>query len=302
MLLGSDHSCSAHQKELWAAGLKKHGSAEAARKWVAPPGKSPHHTGRAIDFFLGPHNSSRNIAALRAAPAYYWLVCNAIKFGFTPYAAEPWHWEYNPPDFVARGTPPPATAPAAGTSAGPAPAGKPAWVGRLVPLLNRYRGNIPLSFLLGWIDKESGGRIGELTSLNERGYFQLHPEESKSLGVDHQRLSSDPDYSVQAGIKLVQHRAARARSLGFPEGTELFWRVTKLLHWLPGGVKVILEEMRKSGVPPTNWEAIKQYVSGNRDRLIGLFRTRLHGSWDPMRGIANVDAVFERGRRLAAGL
>jgi len=85
-----------HQRELWQGALKRYGTPQAARKWVAPPGGSPHHTGRAIDFWLGTSNSSKNIAALKATPAYHWLVCNAARFDFFPYAAEPWHWEYNP--------------------------------------------------------------------------------------------------------------------------------------------------------------------------------------------------------------
>jgi LAS superfamily LD-carboxypeptidase LdcB len=86
-----------HQKELWERALKKYGTPEQARKWVAPPGGSAHNTGRAIDFWLGTDISSRNLPALRATPAYHWLVCNAARFGFTPYALEPWHWEYTPP-------------------------------------------------------------------------------------------------------------------------------------------------------------------------------------------------------------
>jgi D-alanyl-D-alanine carboxypeptidase len=94
----------ARQRELWAAGLARHGTPEETQKWVARPGGSPHHTGRAIDFAMGTRNDSANIPALRATPAYAWLVCNASRFGFTPYAREPWHWEFNPPS----GAPPPA--------------------------------------------------------------------------------------------------------------------------------------------------------------------------------------------------
>jgi D-alanyl-D-alanine dipeptidase len=99
----------AHQQRLWDEALKKYGSEKEARRWVAPSGGSPHHTGRAIDFWLGTKNSSSNIPALRATAAYKWLVCNAVRFGFFPYANEPWHWEYNPEGFAsAAAAPPPA--------------------------------------------------------------------------------------------------------------------------------------------------------------------------------------------------
>jgi peptidoglycan hydrolase-like protein with peptidoglycan-binding domain len=87
----------AHQARLWANALKKYGSPEEARKWVAPPGGSAHQSGRAVDLYLGGKNSSANVANLRASPAYRWLVVNAHRFGFYPYEREPWHWEYNPP-------------------------------------------------------------------------------------------------------------------------------------------------------------------------------------------------------------
>jgi LAS superfamily LD-carboxypeptidase LdcB len=89
----------AHQTRLWKAALEKYGSPEAARVWVAPPGHSAHHTGRAIDFHLGRPVAKEHSRALRRTAAYRWLVCNASRFGFTPYAVEPWHWEFNPPGF-----------------------------------------------------------------------------------------------------------------------------------------------------------------------------------------------------------
>ena len=97
LLIVSGYRSSAQQKKLWEAALKKYGSIEQARKWVAPPGSSAHQSGRAIDFHLGDRNSSANVAQLSKLPAYKWLAANARRFGFYPYSSEPWHWEYNPP-------------------------------------------------------------------------------------------------------------------------------------------------------------------------------------------------------------
>ena len=93
----------AHQERLWREALDKYKSREEARKWVAPPGGSPHHSGRAIDFYIGGKNSSGNVANIRTLPAYKWLVANAARFGFYPYEREPWHWEYNPPARTSEG-------------------------------------------------------------------------------------------------------------------------------------------------------------------------------------------------------
>jgi hypothetical protein len=85
------------QEVLWQEALRKYGSREEARKWVAPPGGSAHQTGRAIDFYLGGKNSSANAINLRKLAVHSWLLANAARFGFYPYEREPWHWEYNPP-------------------------------------------------------------------------------------------------------------------------------------------------------------------------------------------------------------
>lgn len=85
------------QAAAWKRALVKYGSEKAANRWVAKPGFSAHQSGRAIDFYLGLANDSGNVAKLIQTPAYKWMTVNAYRFGFYPYPAEPWHWEYNPP-------------------------------------------------------------------------------------------------------------------------------------------------------------------------------------------------------------
>ncbi len=88
--LSSCYRSVARQSALWQRALAKYGSESIARKWVAPPGRSPHHTGRAIDF-------KDNHGTLdRSSTIYLWLVNNASRFGWYNYQLEPWHWEYNP--------------------------------------------------------------------------------------------------------------------------------------------------------------------------------------------------------------
>ena len=62
---------------------------------------SPHRTGLAMDIYLGaepgygPDSSDdANRLAITRGGAYRWVVENASRFGFAPYAFEPWHWEW----------------------------------------------------------------------------------------------------------------------------------------------------------------------------------------------------------------
>lgn len=70
------------QAELYQAALKKYGSEKAARKWVAPPGKSNHNKGLAADLKFADDATRR------------WAHANAAKFGLRfPMGHEPWHVE-----------------------------------------------------------------------------------------------------------------------------------------------------------------------------------------------------------------
>ncbi len=413
------------QARLYQRALARYLTPEKARRWVAPPGHSAHQSGRAIDFYLGGRNTSSNVAILRRLPAYLWLAANAERFGFYPYQAEPWHWEYNPPatgaaavtpdagrqapgahrrppaagtgpgnyrepvvagpwsgkvraagsalagsvrgmaegaaalaggernanrltDIVfharhperggrpiARGETRPArewvwirdhlvqpmllrvaTVPAAAPQAPPVTAAgspsvshflkkrprDPARYRLLASMLDRYRGDIPLEFLLGWIAVESDGCIDVITSMNERGFFQVMPSESSMMKVDHERLTTDPDYSVQAGIQLVRYymNLARARYPWATPGSELFWRLVKLQHAMGSGlVSKLLSSMLTSNLPMT-WEAIKRYEVTDGPRLHRLLNPRDPG--ERGRFGRNVDKVFQRGRHLVTTL
>ncbi len=195
------------------------------------------------------------------------------------------------------------------------------WVQALLPLLNAYRGpiaptgrqyagEIPLYFLLGWIQVESAGRLEETTSLNELGYFQVHPDESRMLNLDHPRLGTDSEYSVFGGIRLVRYNAAQAQSRGFPAETELLWRATKWRHWAPALADIIVKDMRTLGIVPTaSWSLIEQHVNSNRNRLNDLIRAQYHippgkplRGWDVLVGINNVNKTLSAGKALAAGI
>ena len=48
---------------------------------------------------MGPGTSSgaSNTSRQKKMKFWIWMTKNAIKFGFTPYNAEPWHWEVQMP-------------------------------------------------------------------------------------------------------------------------------------------------------------------------------------------------------------
>jgi len=88
--VGSGYRSYEKQKKLWEQALKKYGSPEKARKWVAPPGSSNHNKGLAVDLsssglFLG---KDKNVKATE------WAHANAKKYGLNfRMGWEPWHIE-----------------------------------------------------------------------------------------------------------------------------------------------------------------------------------------------------------------
>ncbi|MCX5394791.1 D-alanyl-D-alanine carboxypeptidase family protein [Streptomyces sp. NBC_00094] len=123
---GSGYRGRAHQQRLWLgyfrryysqsadarAGLPGGPHGDAAVRYmldvfgipsrIAAPGYSNHQNGIAIDFLqmrgrgqaIANSTGARAVARWRATWFFGWLTTHAHRFGFVPYAKEPWHWIY----------------------------------------------------------------------------------------------------------------------------------------------------------------------------------------------------------------
>jgi hypothetical protein len=166
-------------------------------------------------------------------------------------------------------------------------AGPPRWMNTVVPLLQKYRGDIPLWLLVGWVHQESGGNAADKTALDERGYFQLMPEESQTLKLDHARLS-EPEYSVMGGIKLVHYYARLVRRMGIDPAAPSFWPLVKLQHSIGmGDARKVVLDAKAHGVDMKSWPAIRAHATANHARL------HLHSWWH--RALDNVDGTIRNG-------
>ena len=92
-----------YQAKLWAKAIEKRGSEVEAARWVAPPGRSEHHTGLAVDIGEGPEPESDVEPAFGDTASYCWLAEHAAEFGFEMsfpannpqgVGCEPWHWRF----------------------------------------------------------------------------------------------------------------------------------------------------------------------------------------------------------------
>jgi len=109
--INSGYRSEERQAELFAAAVQKYGSEAAARKWVAPPGKSNHNHGLAAD--LGYSGDGEQ-----------WAHKNAANFGLNfRMSHEPWHIEMlnGQPTAVADATGQPLDAAGAPSDRGPPP-------------------------------------------------------------------------------------------------------------------------------------------------------------------------------------
>ena len=99
----SGYRTKGYQDGLFTRAIGKYGSAEAAARWVAPPGYSEHHSGLALDIGALASPELDVETAFEDTPEFAWLRDNARRYGFeisfprdNPQGVsyEPWHWRY----------------------------------------------------------------------------------------------------------------------------------------------------------------------------------------------------------------
>lgn len=99
MELASAFRSVARQAEILRGKLAAGQTIEEALQWVAPPGYSEHHTGRAVDIAVPGQPALEE--DFETTPAFAWLQRHAAAYGFVlsyprgngaGYGYEPWHW------------------------------------------------------------------------------------------------------------------------------------------------------------------------------------------------------------------
>lgn len=111
-------------------------------------------------------------------------------------------------------------------------------VERWRPRVAAAAGSIPVNFLLAWMQRESDGKLSELSKLGERGLFQIHPDEISLLGISQatfESLTTDPDAAVASGIRAATVYGKYAKNLLHAFGVDGwvdtdYWKLVKLHH------------------------------------------------------------------------
>ncbi len=146
------------------------------------------------------------------------------------------------------------------------------WLRKIIALLDKYRGDLPRDFLLGWMAKENDGQVSPTTSLGERGYFQVHPEEATLYlglsGSAFEKLSTDRETAIREGIKIVRRHRAEIAKYGVTNA-DLLLRLTKTRHGLPANLRTVLDKLSSSG-SVIGWNAVaeKMKVTALGSRVI----------------------------------
>lgn len=134
--------------------------------------------------------------------------------------------------------------------------------------LEKISGWVPINFLLAWIQKESGGRPHVVSSLGERGLFQVHKDEVPFLKITDEQfanLTKDARLALQVGVKQAKLYARFAKRFLADVGAEWhgqdFWKLVKLHHGAFAMPKyALLAFQREHGRGPKTWSELKAFV------------------------------------------
>lgn len=154
----------------------------------------------------------------------------------------------------------------------------PASVEQWRSLLEQNAGDLPINFLLSWIQNESGGYPCDYSSYHETGIFQLMPPDntrdagttedalrtacaSGSSQAARQLTSDELLLQVTTGVTYVNHERAVAHQIldqigvDWPESSADFWSLVKLHHTVGGGTlnTWMSQAIQNLGHAPTSW-------------------------------------------------
>lgn len=186
----------------------------------------------------------------------------------------------------------------------PPPAGFPKSTGfklvdKILPLLKQAADSsgIPLGLLIGWIAKESGGKIGETTKYDELGLFQLMPDERAKVGyTDRDRMMNDYTYSINAGLALIGSYMKAVDALGVAtKGSSYYWRLVKLGHSMGSGALRTIVNMAQPSGDARTWSRLENFALAHVDEILHATKHSPE-KWFPF-----VDKVYDVGAPFGFG-
>lgn len=156
-----------------------------------------------------------------------------------------------------------------------------AWVGPVLPELRADAAHwgIPVGFAIGWIEVESGGDPQAISSIGERGYFQVGAAEAQDAQIPgFDAITNTVSNSLEAGFRLASYYAQQVKSWGFPAvGTDYYWRMVKMCHAVGSGSAHSL--LLQAGWHALTWSGLESWARqqgrddqhfANTDRVMAI--------------------------------
>lgn len=138
------------------------------------------------------------------------------------------------------------------------------------PAVAKYIGSRSPWLAFGWEYVESGGDVSNLdTSVpslgGEAGLYQLSQDERNATGfTDLQRMLSDVDYSVQAGMALIDYYGGKVQAAGVtPDNEPVYSYLIKLAHGGGAGFmrSLVSDYITANGGQPPDIATFEQWAT-----------------------------------------